>query len=276
MQRLRVLELTAAPRQLPALQRLSWPSRLWRLLRPTRTHKESAGSLGLLGRLATAPQVSMSTVMLLIVLVGLWSLPQLTGRRGSRFDDVAPPLAAVSRAATAGEPDASARALTSGSHDETSTHAASADHAFPSPMAAGAEPDPAENARRHKSDLTAGLAHYRAREYALAAPLFSRALISASSGAEEAMTLLYLARAERALGHCERAVNSYATLVRVHPAKAEALAALREGMGCYDQLAEPGQAQRLLEQATSTPELATGARSLLLQRASAGRRGGGK
>jgi hypothetical protein len=275
MQRLRVLELTAAPRQLPALKRLSWPSRLWRLLRPTRTHKESSGSLGLLGRLATAPQVSMSTVMLLIVLVGLWSLPQLTGRRGSRFDDVAPPLAAVSHA-PAGEPDASAHALTSNSHDETSTHAASTGQPVPSPMAAGADLGAAENAQRHKADLAAGLAHYRAREYALATPLFSRALVSATSGAEEAMTLLYLARAERALGHCERAVHSYATLVRVHPAKAEAPAALREGVGCYDQLAEPGQAQRLLEQASSTPELATGARSLLMQRASAGRRGSGK
>lgn len=269
MQRLRVLELTAAPRQLPALQRLSWPSRLWRMLRPTRTHKETSGSLGLLGRLATAPQVSMSTVMLLIVLVGLWSLPQLTGRRGSRFDDVSPPLAALSRSSS-GEPDASARALTSGAHDETSTHAASTGQIVPSPLAAGAE---TEAAQSHESDLAAGLALYRAREYALATPLFSRALVSATSGAEEAMTLLYLARAERALGHCERAVNSYATLVRVHPAKAEALAALREGVGCYDQLAEPAEAQRLLEQASSTPELATGARSLLVQRASAGRRG---
>ena len=86
------------------------------------------------------------------------------------------------------------------------------------------------------------------------------------------MTLLYLARAERALGHCERAINSYATLVRAHATQAEALAALREGVACYDQMAEPALAQHLLEQATQSPELAPSARRLLSQRASGGAR----
>jgi hypothetical protein len=273
MQRLRVVELTAAPKQLPALKRLSWPSRLWRWLRPTRTSPQTSASLGLLGRLATAPQVAMSTVMLLIVLVGLWALPQLTRRRTPRFDDGAVPLAARSPAtdvsATA-NPDASpTRALTNASRDETSTNAARSGQ-VPS-TAADTKPAPSgsANAQRHKLDLAAGLAHYRAREYALATPLFSRALVSASSSSEEAMTLLYLARAERALGHCDRAVNSYTTLVRVHAAKAEALAALREGVACYDQLAEPAVAQHLLEQAAATPELSVGARSLLSQRTTA-------
>jgi len=275
MQRLRVVELTAAPKQLPALKRLSWPKRLWRVLRPTRTRPERAASLGLLGRLATAPQVAMSTSMLLIVLVGLWALPQLTRRRGTRFDDTAPPLARTGAPAAAAQAiDGNApRALTSGSRDETSTHAASSGLTALSPTAAGNRAELADSEQQHKHDLAAGLAHYRAREYALATPLFSRALVSATSSSEEAMTLLYLARAERALGHCERAVSSYATLVRVHPAQAEALAALREGVACYDQLAEPARAQHLLEHATQTPELSAGARSLLSQRASAARRG---
>jgi lipopolysaccharide biosynthesis regulator YciM len=93
--------------------------------------------------------------------------------------------------------------------------------------------------------------------------------------AEQARALLYLARSERALGQCERAVDSYTTLVRSHPAMSEALAALREGVACYDRLSEPGHAQRLLEEAASTPALAAGARSLLVQRAAAsGRKSG--
>ena len=270
MQRLRVVELTRAPKQLPALKRLSWPSRLWRWLRPTRTSPQSPASLGLLGRLATAPQVAMTTALLLIVLVRLRALPQLTRRRTPRFDDGAEPLAARSIAtdvSTSARTDASApRALAIGARDETSTNAASSGQMQASPSAAKPAASGSESEKRHKTDLAAGLAHYRAREYALASPLFSRALVSASSSSEEAMTLLYLARAERALGHCDRAIDSYTTLVRVHAAKAEALAALREGVACYDQLSEPGLAQHLLEQAASMPELSVGARSLLSQR----------
>jgi cytochrome c-type biogenesis protein CcmH/NrfG len=142
------------------------------------------------------------------------------------------------------------------------------------PLAAGAGtlPTTQQSDSARASDLEAGLVHYHAHEYAEATPLFSRALVGASTSAEQAMTLLYLARAERALGHCDRAVNSYATLVRVHPKKAEAAAALREGVACYDDMSEPARAQHLLEQAATAPGLAVDARRILAQRAGTGRK----
>jgi tetratricopeptide (TPR) repeat protein len=198
----------------------------------------------------------MGTVMSLIVLVGLWSLPQLTRRRTTRFDDATARLHA--------------------GHAETEVSAArTADRlGGASEQALDSSQPSAAGAASAKSDLEAGLTHFHAREYASAAPLLARAAV-VSSDAEQARALLYLARSERALGHCERAVDSYNTLVRSHPAMSEALAALREGVACYDHLAEPGRAQRLLEQAASTPALAAGARSLLVQRAAGGGRKSG-
>jgi tetratricopeptide (TPR) repeat protein len=196
-------------------------------------------------------QVATGTVMLLIVSVGLWSLPQLTRR--PRFDAGAghEPLRSAKHAT---EP----AAATLEHSGETSTSPASQP-----PIAASS----IHTEAARSSDLEAGLVHYHAREYAAATPLLSRALVSAG-GADQAMTLLYLARAERALGHCDRAVNSYATLVRVHSKKVEAAAALREGVACYDDMAEPEHAQHLLEQAATTASLGGDARRLLAQRAS--------
>lgn len=267
MRRLRVAELNAAAAPAPARMHSAWPRKLWSWLRPVPppTPSEPGGPvrLGLLGRLPMVPQVASGTVMLLIVLVGLWSLPQLTRRHTApRFEDRAAgdALRRV-KPATPGE-----LALATAPTAETSTNAVRVSQPSP-PTAAGntRAPQP-EHELKNSQDLAAGLVHYRAREYAQATPLLSRALVVSTTDAEQAMTLLYLARAERALGHCDRAVNSYATLVRVHSGKSEASAALREGVACYDDLSEPSHAQHLLEQAATTRSLAADARTLLAQR----------
>jgi tetratricopeptide (TPR) repeat protein len=197
----------------------------------------------------------MGSVMLLIVLVGLWSLPQLTRRHAPRFTAN---LSAETLRAARSETEVSA-ALTAAKQNE----------AVPGPVIDEMAPPP--RAASHSdadvsNDLEAGLLHYNAKQYSAATPLLSRALITTKSEADRAKTLLYLARAERALGHCERAVNSYATLVRVHSTRTEAEPALREGVACFDQLAQPGHAEQLLEQAADTPGLAAAARSLSAQR----------
>jgi tetratricopeptide (TPR) repeat protein len=257
MRRLRAAE-TAGP---SARKRPRW--RLMALLpralrpKPRVVGKDSAANsrLGVFGRLITGPQVSMGTVMLLIVLVGLWAVPQLSRRRaphfGSEVGDVTKDTreteASSALSPTPSSPDASS------AFDAPAVAASSAIHVDPYP----------------RNDIEAALVHYHAGEYAEATPLFSRALISAAGDADQAQALLYLARAERALGHCDRAVNSYATLVRVHPGRTEAQAALREGVACYDRMAEHAHAQHLLQQAANSPELAGDARSLLAQRGNA-------
>jgi tetratricopeptide (TPR) repeat protein len=262
MRRLRIAEMTAVPKTTPVLARLTWPGRLWRRLRPKPRASEAidgspdaSARLGLLGRLATAPQVAMSSVMLLIVLVGLWSLPQLTRRRTPRFTAN---LSAETLRAARSETEVSA-ALTAAKQNESAV----------TPVIDEMSPPPAAAKRPEldgSNDLEAGLVHYNARQYSAATPLLSRALITTNSEADRVKSLLYLARAERALGHCERAVNSYSTLVRVHAARSEAEPALREGVACFDQLAEPGHAEQLLEQAANAPSLAATARSLAAQR----------
>jgi hypothetical protein len=226
--------------------------------RPATSH--GAAALGLLGRLAMAPQVAMGTVMLLIVLVGLWSLPQLTRRHASRFrssvqsERVNRPRPETDTAAISAAP------IHAPGEGQMERVVDPRSHALrkPQPSAAAAK-------GLHKSDLDTAMQHYRAREYALATPLFSRALVGATSSSDETKALLYLARAERALGHCDRAVNSYDTLVRIHPGKAEARAALREAVACYTRLGEAGRGQRLLDHAAETPELATSARNIVAQ-----------
>jgi TolA-binding protein len=265
MLRLRAAELTAAPPSAPRVSRLRWSINLWRLFRPKSRSLPSRTTggqarLGLLGRLAMAPQVAMGTVMSLIVLVGLWALPQLTRRRTPRFENDV-------NAGNVAKPPA-----------ETETSAAISPDAISPPTDAPAA-EPIEPARkpmppstttrtqpRREPDLEAGLAHYRSREYAQATPLFSRALSTVTAAPSLAQALLYLARSERALGHCDRAVTSYETLVHAHPGRQEAQAALREGVSCYDRLSEPARAQHLLDAAATTPELASGARSLQAQR----------
>jgi hypothetical protein len=218
-------------------------------------------ALGLLGRLATAPQVAMGTVMLLIVLVGLWSLPQLTRRGASRF----------------GASLQSERVHRPRADTDMSAASAGVQNHVPTPPAPERPADPRQHLGRRpqpsaagkvappKSDLEAAMQHYRAREYALATPLFSRALISATASRDQTTALLYLARAERALGHCDRAVNSYDTLVHIHPGKIEARAALREAVVCYTKLGEPERAHRLLEHAAATPQLESSARNIASQ-----------
>src|ERR1700748_137490 len=67
MRRLRIAEMTAVPKTTPAFTRLTWPSRLWRRLRPKPPaideSPDASARLGLLGRVATAPQVAMGSVM---------------------------------------------------------------------------------------------------------------------------------------------------------------------------------------------------------------------
>jgi tetratricopeptide (TPR) repeat protein len=226
--------------------------------KPRAVGKDPANNsrLGVFGRLITGPQVSMGTVMLLIMLVGLWAVPQLSRRRaphfGSELENVAKdaPETEASPALSPSIPNLPGGSVAS---DAGTSSARAATHAEAYP----------------RSDIEAALVHYHAGEYAQATPLFSRALISAASDSDQAQALLYLARAERALGHCDRAVNSYSTLVRVHPGRAEAQAALREGVACYDHMAEHARAQHLLQQAAGSPELAKDARSLLAQRGNA-------
>jgi anti-sigma factor RsiW len=268
MRRLRITELNTAFAPPPLRKRLAWPRRLWTWRSPLPPAPVSNGGparLGLLGRLPMVPQVATGTVMLLIVLVGLWSLPQLTRRHAApNFEDRAAGEAIRRvKPATNSEPGVEKAA-------ETSTNAARLDSAaLPPPTAADANPPHAPANAESSHDLEAGISYYRARDYAQATPLLSRALVGSSTSSEQATTLLYLARAERALGHCDRAVNSYSTLVRVHSTKTEASAALREGVACYDDMAEPGHAQHLLEQAAGTRSLAADARSLLAQRSGA-------
>jgi tetratricopeptide (TPR) repeat protein len=220
----------------------------------------------LLGRWAMAPQVAMGTVMLLIVLVGLWSLPQLTRRHAVPFR-----ASPSSERVDAPKPETDTSAALSGSSEVRTAAAVSGDRGADEPTRT-----PAEEARKDsqaatkdppKDDLASALQHYRAHEYALATPLFSRALLSTASPADQATALLYLARSERAVGHCDRAVNSYDTLVRMHPGRVEAKAALHEAVGCYDRLAQHGRSWKLLEQASQTRELAAEARSISAQRA---------
>jgi Tfp pilus assembly protein PilF len=218
-------------------------------------------ALGLLGRLATAPQVAMGTVMLLIVLVGLWSLPQLTRRGASRFG-----ASLQSERVHRPRPDTDVSAASAGLQNQVPAPAQLEHPADPRQhLGRRAQPSAAAKAALPKSDLELAMQHYRAREYALATPLFSRALISASASHDQTTALLYLARAERALGHCDRAVNSYDTLVHIHPGKIEARAALREAVVCYTKLGEPQRAHRLLEHAAATPQLESSARNIASQ-----------
>jgi tetratricopeptide (TPR) repeat protein len=229
----------------------------------------------LLGRWAMAPQVAMGTVMLLIVLVGLWSLPQLTRRHAVPFR-----TSPSSERVDAPKPETDTSAALSGSSEGRAADAVSGDRSAREPTAVrGPGPAasiPAEDTRKDskratkdppQDDLASALQHYRAHEYALATPLFSRALLSTASPADEATALLSLARSERAVGHCDRAVNSYDTLVRMHPGRVEAKAALHEAVSCYDRLAQHGRIWKLLQQASQTRELASEARSISAQRA---------
>ncbi|HEY2735073.1 MAG TPA: zf-HC2 domain-containing protein [Polyangiales bacterium] len=229
---------------------------------------------GVLGRLAMAPQVAMGMVMLLIVLVGLWSVPQLTRRHVMRFrssfgsERVNPPKPETDTSTALAEP----APLKIETRDE---------HATPEtlPPSAAKSPGQRANGNAHaglkvatNSDLDSAMQHYHAHEYAQATPLFSHALLNNNSPADEASALLYLARTERALGHCDRAVNSYDTLVRVHPGRPEAKDALHEAVSCYERLSQPGKVWRLLEQASQTRDLSAEARSISSQRSAGPRK----
>lgn len=275
MRHLRIEELSSVAAPAPTRTRFAWPRLVWRWLRPAPPARDAQTGapvrLGLLGRMPMVPQVASGTVMLLIVLVGLWSLPQLTRRHAApHFED-----RAAGDTLRRVKPNAAGELAANDSAAETSTSAARAHKNAASAPPSAAEDiapsrdDVATEDMHRGRDLEAGLEHYRAREYARATPLLSRALAGSVTGSEQAMTLLYLARAERALGHCDRAVNSYATLVRVHSAKSEASAALREGVACYDDMSEPGHAQHLLEQAASNRSLGADARTLMAQRSGA-------
>jgi TolA-binding protein len=289
MRMLRADAESAPPQPAPS-KRTRTPSFLWNLLRPSpqgaRPRSERArnvtlyGALvGLLGRLAMAPQVAMGTVMLLIVLVGLWSLPQLTRRHGPLYrsgaDSVRVHRPNAETDTSAALADTTQRSAGSERELESDSGAASAAQARAAGAPASAPPTAAKAATRRevvagekqaKRDFESAMQHYRARDYPLATAFLTRALGSLASSADQAQALLYLARAERAQGHCERALNSYGTLVRSHSAKVEARAALREAVACCDRLGQPARATQLLEQAKASVPLASTAQNILSQR----------
>lgn len=114
--------------------------------------------------------------------------------------------------------------------------------------------------------FAAGVERYRAEDYTAASQLFSRMLESSAPSAQRAAALLYLARSERALGHCDRAIRAYETLVRSYGSAQQSSIALSEGVACFDQLGDAAGAQRLLEHATSVPSLSAQATQRLHDR----------
>jgi tetratricopeptide (TPR) repeat protein len=132
---------------------------------------------------------------------------------------------------------------------------------------------PAPSASRSPATLddvfAAGVERYRAEDYTAAAQLFARMLESSAPSAQRAAALLYLARSERALGRCDRAIRAYETLVRSYGSAQQSAVALSEGVACYDQLGDAAGAQRLLEHATSVPSLSAQATEKLHDRSAA-------
>jgi TolA-binding protein len=114
--------------------------------------------------------------------------------------------------------------------------------------------------------FSAGVERYRAEDYTAAAQLFARMLESSAPSAQRAAALLYLARSERALGRCNRAIRAYETLVRSYGSAQQSAVALSEGVACFDQLGDAAGAQRLLERATSVPSLSAQATKTLHDR----------
>jgi tetratricopeptide (TPR) repeat protein len=114
----------------------------------------------------------------------------------------------------------------------------------------------------------AGVERYRSEDYTAAAQLFARMLESSAPSAQRAAALLYLARSERALGRCDRAIRAYETLVRSYGSAQQSSIALSEGIACYDQVGDAAGAQRLLEHATSVPSLSAQATQRLHDRSS--------
>jgi len=356
-----------------------------RILRAAQAHLRQRGTplerfqgvLESMARIAMTRQVAMATMSLLIVFVGLWSIPELTHRRDARNSVVveaphegeagpsrdalasapqpaaapasdaaesAPQALALRRRATApasaGPPRKAAaevaakraeradRARGAGAEKElladrqkpnaegrTSAQrfapapplAAAAPAEAASRVAAAAEAEPEAKrdsrasqpplgnasgdlvARRHAPSLdeddlleglsssspapvtleavfSAGVERYRAEDYTAAAQLFARMLESSAPSAQRAAALLYLARSERALGRCNRAIRAYETLVRSYGSAQQSAVALSEGVACFDQLGDGAGAQRLLEHATSVPSLSAQATKTLHDR----------
>ena len=137
-------------------------------------------------------------------------------------------------------------------------------------MAAAAAEAPATRAPSTLEDVyAAGVERYRANDYAAAAKLFSQMLESSSPSAQRPAALLYLARSERALGRCDRAIRAYETLVRSYGSAQQSAIALSEGVACFDQLGDKAGAHRFLEHASSVPSLSAQATKALHERAAA-------
>lgn len=317
--------------------------------------------LSSLARVAMTRQVAMATLSLLIVFVGLWSMPELTRRRdaGELSPEVEGAEAARAGQATSSQPTAAEPSgpgrprggpshadgrATPRKHDAPAAREgivrararpepgaqnaraeakprerpepprfapappASAAAAQAAPLAetavqaaldeqralSGSEGDdalaftapapatasaaaPAEASGSSAASLEAifkaGLERYRSGDYAAAVQLLSRMLESSAPSGQRAPALLYLARSERALGRCDRAIRAYETLVRSYGSSQQSLAAMLEGVECYDRVGEPMAAQRLLEHATSVPSLAAQATRALQERGVSSPRG---
>lgn len=362
-----------------------------KILRAAQSHLRQRGTplerlqgyLESFARIAMTRQVAMATMSLLIVFVGLWSIPELTQRRDARSVTVeAPPGEAGPSAAVAAEPSAvpaqplaeldapavsqgaaegsggpprraaveaaakrarSAPALAGRELERAKSKAEALPNArrrqfatAPPPAAALAEDEPLDglsdglsdfgaaaerkDAAAQKADklavgnasgdlvarkpqptgapvapaaplsraepdmlraesraapttiedmYLAGVERYRAEDYVAASQLFARMLQSSAPSAQRAAALLYLARSERALGRCDKAIRAYETLVRSYGSAQQSSIALSEGVACYDQLGDSAGAQRLLEHATSVPSLSAQAMQRLHDRSPA-------
>jgi tetratricopeptide (TPR) repeat protein len=201
------------------------------------------------------------------------------GRSGGQREFAkAPPAAAKPTEADALEAVAeSAASSTSDKDDKLAIGNASGDLVArkpAAPAAAMADQSSGVSLRRSAAPASledvyaAGVERYRAEDYTAAAQLFARMLESSAPSAQRAAALLYLARSERALGRCDRAIRAYETLVRSYGSAQQSSIALSEGIACYDQLGDAAGAQRLLEHATSVPSLSAQATQRLHDRSS--------
>ncbi len=145
----------------------------------------------------------------------------------------------------------------------------------PAGLGAASEPPEAVPSASSTAPITledvfkAGVERYRAEDYAAAAQLFARMLESSAPSAQRAAALLYLARSERSLGRCDRAIRAYETLVRSYGSAQQSASALTEGVACYDQLSDGAGAARLLDHASSVPSLSVQATKMREDRGAA-------
>ncbi len=132
----------------------------------------------------------------------------------------------------------------------------------PDPTVSGQKDTPAVSSPLSSTAdfYTAGLAHYRAAEYADAARDLERVVANARSVKVRTTARLYLARSYRALSQCATAVGHYEALAQEFPNAGAAAHALVEAAGCYRVLRRFETARQLLERASQIPSVEARAR----------------